>query len=156
MNFQFLTKRGLTIIEMIAVVAIIAVLATIAGGTFYSLRRQSALDSAAENIVALLNQARTKTLASENSSEFGLHFEIAKVAMFKGSVYSSASPDNEEFNLPAPVEISDFLPEGSDVFFEKFSGNASQAGSITLRLKSDPSKTKNIVISSTGIVYVNN
>ncbi len=144
--------------EMMMVVAIIAVLAATAAGTFYSLRRQSALDSAVENIVALLNQARAKTLASEASSEFGLHFETAKAVMFKGVVYSAANPDNEEFNLPSPVEISAVLLEGGgdDVFFEKFSGNVSQFGSIAIRLKSDASRTKNIIISSTGIVYVNN
>ena len=158
MNFKFSTKEGLTIIELIAVVAIIAVLAMIAWGTFYSLRGQSALDSAAENIVALLNQARAKTLASEDSSEFGLHFETAKAVMFKGTVYSSASPDNEVFNLPSPVEISavSFVGGGNDVFFEKFSGSPSRAGSITLRLKSDASRNKNIIISSTGVVYASN
>lgn len=155
-NFKFLTKNGLTIIEMLAVVAIIAVLATITTGAFYSLRRQSALDAATENIIALLNQARTKTLASENDSEFGLHFETAKAVMFKGIAYSATSSNNEAFNLPSPVEMSDISFGGNEFFFKKFTGNASQAGTVVLKLKSDSSKFKKIIIGPAGVVYVEN
>lgn len=155
---SFQKRGGFTLIEIMAAVAIMVILATIVWGAFYSFRRQAALEAASENVIALLNQARAKTLASQASSEFGVHFESVKAVMFKGAVYSATSPDNEEFILPLSVEISAVSLEGggSDIFFEKFSANASKTGSITLRLKSDVSKTKNIVITKTGLVYAEN
>lgn len=140
--------------EILIVVAILSLLAVVVISGFISLRKQTALDSAGENIMSVLNEARSKTLASKDDSEYGVHFETDRIVLFKGDVFSAADPDNKEFVVLSSVEISniDLNGGGSDLVFERLTGKTDNNGTTTLRLKSDFSKTKDIVISSTGIV----
>lgn len=147
-------KSGLTSVELLVALAVLLVLGAAVVAGFGSMRNKSALDSAAYEVVSVLNQARLKTLASQNDRPYGVHFESQRAVLFKGTAFSGGDPSNEEANIPLSVEI---LPAvlnggGSDVVFKRLTGETDNYGTITLSLKSDPSKIKIIIIEATGVI----
>jgi type II secretory pathway pseudopilin PulG len=147
-------SAGFTLIETIVAIGVLVLLAVVIISGFVSLRGNTALESTGENIVALLSEARSKTLASEESSQYGVHFEANRAVFFKGASFMEGQPDNDEFLISSLVEISDINLDGGgpDVIFKKLTGKTDNYGTITLALKANPAKTKDIVIQATGII----
>ena len=121
-------------------------------------RDQQALKNNTEDIISILNKARQNTLSSLNSTNYSVHFETNKVVLFVGSTYSSVNSSNEQFNLSSVVNIPISgginVGGGSDVVFERLTGETI-GGTIILRLISDSTKQKTIIINKTGIVSSN-
>lgn len=148
-------RAGFTLIELLIVVVIIAAVTTIVLGALARFNRTQALIAAAEGSVALLSEARTLTLASKNANVYGVHFATSSVTRFTGSLYSEGASDNEVYMLPASVEITDIkLGGGSDVVFERLTGKADTAGTVTFTLTADATKTRVVTINIAGIVEV--
>ncbi|MFA4890139.1 MAG: prepilin-type N-terminal cleavage/methylation domain-containing protein [Candidatus Paceibacterota bacterium] len=148
--------KGFTVIEIAIVVVILAVLTAMAITSFSGFRQNQLLNSDVNKAVSIINEARSKTLSSQDFSQYGVHFETTKLALFKGATYVASSPDNASSTLSSFIEISEIslAGEGSDVIFQKLTGKTDQSGAITFRVKADTSKTKTINISSTGITNV--
>ena len=146
--------RGFTLIEIIVSVAVVAILASIATISFNGLREQQALVNGAEEVRTLLLRARARTLAAEDDSVFGLHITAPSVTLFRGATYNPLAVDNELHMLDSLVTIStySFSGGGADVVFNKRTGATSTYGTITVALVSDPSKTRVVTITATGLV----
>ena len=149
-----INKKGITSLEIIAVIAIIGVLSVIIVAPFSSFRSSKTLDTGVEEIVSLLNDARLSTLSSKGGFQYGVHFETSRIVLFKGTVFNDTDPNNKEILLNNTLEISNIAltGAGSDVVFERLTGKTSQDGTITLRIKNDPSKSVLITIQPTGVV----
>lgn len=148
--------RGFSIAEIIVVVAVVCILAVIVVVPLSSFRENQQLANTVEETVSAINLARSKTLSSENFSQYGVHFETAKTVIFKGTVYSESDPANIIFDIPSLVEISSISLYGGDpnLVFERITGKTSDYGTVVLRIKNNPSRTKTIEIKSTGAVNV--
>jgi hypothetical protein len=141
-------------------VAIGLLLLSIVSISFTSFRNAQTLENSVSEIISLIREARGKTLSSEDSSQYGLHFEASRMVFFKGTVFKEpgpAAPYNREIQLSPLVEISSIslAGGGSDVIFKRLTGGTNQYGSVVLRVKSDTSKTRTININSTGAIDVN-
>ncbi|MEW5907764.1 MAG: hypothetical protein AB1643_01085 [Patescibacteria group bacterium] len=149
--------KGFTIIEILIFLAIMVIVISIVFVSFTSLRKTQSLDNAVDNIVALINEARSRTLASKDFSQYGVHFESSRAVLFKGTMFSEPSSDNSEFALPAILEISGIALNGggSDTVFQRITGKTDNFGTITLRIKSDTGTIKNINIRLTGMIDAN-
>ena len=145
--------KGFTVIEIAIVIVILAVLAAMAVVSFSGFRQNQILNSDANKVVSIINEARSKTLSSQNFSQYGVHFEAAKIVLFKGVSYSVSGSDNATTTLSNILEISgiSLAGGGSDVVFQKITGKTDNYGAITIRVKTNTSKTKTINIRSTGI-----
>lgn len=145
-------------IELVVVIAIIALVVTVLSAGLSSFRKEIELTGAASEIVSVFKEARARTLASESESQFGVHIDDidSELVLFKGADYASREVGvDEEFSLSNLVEVSSIDLGGSeDVVFELISGKADVSGSFTIRLKSNTSRTKTIIIQPTGLVYV--
>jgi len=148
--------KGLSLLEILIVIGILILLAGLGAGSLPLFKKTTDLNSSVENGVSLLLQARSKTLSSQEESQYGVRFESGRMTLFRGHVFSSGDPQNQESILPSSVEISDVLLNGggSDVVFERLTGETIQYGTITFRLTSDTLKTRVITIGSTGVVSV--
>lgn len=146
--------RGFTIIEIVIAVAVIAILSVIAFNSFSSFKNEQELANVIEEVVSDLRLARSKTIASENFSQYGVHFESQKVVIFTGTTYSAIDPNNIIYDVPARIEISSWnlAGGGADVIFQRLTGKTNQYGSITARVKTEPTKTKTVNIKQTGII----
>ncbi len=142
--------------EIVGVVAIMTILMTIVLTSFSTLNKNQALDKSAKYIASIIEEARGNTLFSKNDSQYGIKFESSKVTMFKGASYSPSSPDNVVYDLNSLVTISNISLSGggSEMVFDRLTGNTTQTGTITVSLNSSSTTKAYVMFSKTGIVEV--
>ncbi len=150
-------RKGISVIEILIVIVVLGIIFSIVFSQFSKIRENQVLKTAVSDILSSLNKAQTQTLASLDSSSYGVHFQADKVVIFKGTIFSESDVDNEEINILAPATISDVtLSEVSgstgDIYFNRLSGMPNQAGVITI---STDSFSKIITISATGTASAN-
>lgn len=149
-------SEGFTLIEILAVITIAAILFAIIISGFSGLRQHSDFNLAGDDSISFLQEARAKTLSSDSASVYGVHFETNKFVFFAGNTYNPLDSSNKDRLLPPTVEMSptNLNGGGDDVIFKRLTGETDQYGTITLRLTSDPTTTRIIEISSTGLANI--
>lgn len=145
-------QHGLTLIELIVVLAITAALAAVTISSFAPLNRRTNLNGNAQNIISILNSAKSKTISSEGASQWGAHFESDKYALFKGTTYSASDPNTKIYTLPSSLEISTITLNGgvSNALFDRITGKTANYGQITIREINTPTNLINIDIENSG------
>ena len=146
--------KGFTVIEIIIVIVILAVLTAMALTSFSGFRQNQTLNSDTSKIVSVINEARSKTLSSQYFSQYGARVESSKVILFKGATYSGGGISTTTISTALEISGISLAGGGSDVVFQKITGKTDNYGAITIRVKTNTSKTKTINISSTGITNV--
>jgi len=148
-------QKGITLWEILLAIAIVGILAVLVLPGFSKIRKIQILKSTTEDIVSVIGQARSQTLASLNSSAYGVHFETNRVILFTGTSFSSGATSNQITNLISPATISSISlsDSGADLYFNRLSGLPSATGTIILSLPSVSLKT--ITISASGSVSAN-
>ncbi len=150
-------QKGITALEILLGVAILGILAVIVLPQFSKIKENQVLKNTVGDIISTLHDAQSKTLASVNSSSYGVHFQSDRIISFKGVVFSANDPNNKTVNIAGPANISNVTLAGisgtsGDIYFERLSGAPDKTGTITI---STPSASKIITISATGTVSVN-
>lgn len=142
--------------ELLVVVSIALILLAVTLQGLVSLRRERVLDESVVRVVTLVGEARSLTLFSKNATEYGVHFTTSDVTRFTGATYSSENPDNVVTALPLHATISSIMLEGggSDIVFDRLTGETDAFGTITLELSADPTRTRTITVSHVGLVEV--
>lgn len=141
--------RGYSLLELIVIIAITSVLAGISLAGFTSFSRSEALDAGTASIMAGLRDARARTLASVEGSQYGIYVEADKYTLFKGSSYNMAAASNTITNLNSYIRASTTL---STYVFQRVTGNAVASGTIEVYLVTDPLKKRTISVALTGLV----
>ena len=148
---------GFTLIEILVAIAIFLILGAIFIGVFVSLNREQALFGGVTTVKAVLSEARSKTLSSEGSLQYGVHFDDTSgvLTLFEGGSYDSGAPTNMDFPLHSFVDITDVSLSGGgdDIIFKKLTGETDQDGEVVL-LVSDGSEFRyaTVTIYATGVV----
>lgn len=147
-------KKGITIPEILIVIAVLGVIFSIVIPQFSKMRESQALKNGAQDILSSLNKARSQTLASLNSSEYGVHFQSDKVIIFKGTGFSDGDVNNETIDIATPATISNInlVGGGNDIYFNRLSGIPDKNGSVTV---STSSYSKIITVSAVGVASSN-
>lgn len=150
-------KRAMTLIELLVVIAVLGIIFSVVIPQFSKTRELQVLKNGVEDVLSSIGKARGETLASLNSSEYGVHFQADKVIIFKGKVFIADAPDNEIISIISPASISNVTFGGvssasGDIYFNRLSGLPSDTGTITI---STSSFSKIITISATGASSVN-
>src|SRR3989338_11038724 len=149
-------QRGFSLVEIIVAMAIGAVLVAAIVVSFSSFWNSKTVEITADQILSVINEARVKTVSSEDYSRFGVHFEASRAVLFKGDVFAEPNSSNIETLLSPLVEISDISLNGggADIVFQKLTGKTGNYGSLRVRLKSDNNKYKTISVKATGIANI--
>lgn len=151
--------KGNTLIEIVVAIAIIVIILYISIPKVFLFKQKQSLKNTTEEVRTLLNQARSETLASKNSTFYGVHFESDKAVLFTGSTYTASASDNIvlDFDSQVTLESANIALNGggANIVFDRFTGNVSAYGTITLELISDPSTQKVISVSRLGVVSIN-
>ena len=142
-SYKLQANLGFTLIEILVVVGIVGLVSYLVIIPFASFRDETLLDAAAEETLALLHEARGRTVSSDGAPQYGVHFESDKMTLL---------PDNKEVLLPNRLIISNIsLAEGATtVTFKRLTGATDQGGTVTISLVSDNSRQRIIAISSAG------
>ena len=150
-------KKGATLIEIIIAITIVGILTLIVFSAFSPANSREALDKKTVLALSLLSQARNQTLSAKGALAYGVHFETTKAVLFNGPTYSSSVSSNVVEPMGNLVQISDISLSGggSDVVFNRLTGETSQSGTITLSLIASSTQTKTVTIFGTGISQSN-
>ena len=149
-------NSGFTLIESLIVLGIFMLIAVIAIPAYRNFQKQADLINTTEAIINILRLTQSKTLTSEQASQWGVHFSSSEYTLFKGADYALRNSSfDKNYTVPDLVEIHEISLEGSgsDVVFERITGQTNQFGSISLRLKSNVLETKTIVIELSGQIF---
>lgn len=144
--------KGFTLLEVLVSMAIIVLVTTMIDSVMSSFGESNKLTEAQSGIIGLLRDARSRTLASEANSNFGVHFENTKAVLFQGDVYDQAASSNEGYILPSSIEINSFVLTGgsSEVIFTRLYGTTTASGTVNLRSMRNNSLTRTVTVNSSG------
>lgn len=150
-------RRGITIIELLIVLAVLGIIISVVISQFSRIRENQVLKNGIADVLSSINKARSQTLSSLNSSEYGVRFESNKVIIFKGKVFSANDANNETIDITSPASITNVTLSGisgilGNMYFNRLSGIPSATGNITF---STGNYLKIITISETGVASVN-
>ncbi|MCK5492309.1 MAG: hypothetical protein KAJ14_04265 [Candidatus Omnitrophica bacterium] len=147
---------GFTVLEILIVISILLIIISIVVSPFSSFRNRSVLNAEVENIITLLSEARTKTLASLDDSEYGVHFEANRAVFFKGNLFTEPDSNNKEIIFDQAVYISNISLTGAgvNVIFNRLIGKTDEDGTITIELTSDSTTNNVIHIYPTGSMEI--
>lgn len=148
-------QKGFTLIEVLAVLAIMLILAGITFTTFKSFNSSQAVDKDVEVILSVLNEARSRTLSSENDTQYGVHIASTSIVLYTGATYASGSASNKTIPLSGHSALTLSLGGASDVLFERLTGESSATGTIVLTAVSNSSLVKTIRLYGTGLAETN-
>lgn len=157
MNISYKKTRGITVVELLAVIAVIGIIILIAFPQFSRMRENQVIKNATADVLSVIEKARSQTLSSLNSSEYGVRFQSDRVIIFKGKVFSESAADNETVNIISPASISNITLNGvsgseMNMYFSRLSGTPSASGTVTINTTNIQ---KIITISATGMASVN-
>jgi type II secretory pathway pseudopilin PulG len=152
-------NKGISIIEIMVVISIIVLIIAIVIPGFTDFRNQQAIAVTTEDVASLLNEARNNTISSINSNTYGVHFESTRAVLFTGSSFSESSNNKQidfshAINIPTTGGIN-LNGGGSNVVFQRITGDTANSGTIVIRLQNDTTKQKIININSIGVISVN-
>jgi prepilin-type N-terminal cleavage/methylation domain-containing protein len=147
-------NKGFTMIELAIVFIVLAIIFAVIAPNLSASRDRQVLKSSVSNILTALSKAKSQTLASLNSSSYGVHFESSQAVIFKGTSYSAGNSNNESVAITTPATISTISLTGgvSDIYFTRLTGAPSATGSVTV---TNGTETKVITISATGAASSN-
>lgn len=154
-------RNAFTLTELLVVVAIFVILSATALPAFNIFRKKSDVSNSAQELIAALRLAQSKTVSSENASQWGIYFNASTTpnsyTVFKGVSYASRDAGLDEVNLlSSKTEIYEISLAGgaAEVVFGRLKGDTEQAGTIKLRSVQDAAETKSITINSMGLAVL--
>lgn len=149
--------RGFTLIELLIVIAILVALSTIVLTSFYNYQSRRSLELAVKEARQLLEEARSRSVASVDDSVYGVYIATDKMILFQGNTYDPNDENNSEFLIEPRLTISEvsLTPSTDRVVFEKGTGEASATGFIEISLVSKSEEKRQITISKQGIISSN-
>lgn len=138
--------RGFSLIEIIITLAVLSILASISLGAYQLFAVKSELEISAGTVVQALRQAQFSAQAMENDSAWGVKFENGKITVFSGTSFGSRdSAKDKVLGLAKNINFGSI----TEVVFNKFSGQVTMPGSISI---SNKSGTKTITYNAQGII----
>jgi len=145
--------KGFTLVEILTVIGILIIITATAIPIFHSFYMGLDLTNITKELTQTLILAQNKTLTSEGDGQWGIYFATSssphQFTLFKGANYAARDTSfDKTYKLPKTVEIYEInLEGGSEVVFERVSGETSNIGNLNLRLINDPNKTKTVCVA---------
>ena len=159
LNFRKNLVCGFTAIEIIIAIAVLGIILAVILPSLSTFRNDQTLKNTADDIATLLNQARTDTLSSKNSTYYSVHFQSDRAVYFVGGTYNSGASTNKTVMFDSTVTLPSgnisLNGAGANVTFDRLTGNTNEYGTITIQLAGDSTKQKVITVTKTGIVSAN-
>lgn len=141
--------------ELLIVIAVLGLVVAITVPSFASFRKNQSIQNTTNSMVSLLQEARTKTLASYNNTFYSVYFDTDSAILFTGGTYNSSDVGNKVVPYEAPVVLQSVTVAGggSKVSFDRLKGTTSQSGTIVVGIPSGTTKT--VTVSASGVVTRN-
>jgi len=147
---------GFTMLELLIVIGITAVLAGVGISSYVNQQRAKLLDSTAQEIVGYLRYVQQKSMAQEQSLQWGVHFDNPtsgqdSYALYTGTTYSSSI---ETKYLPSGIIFTTPATGNSiNISFNKLTGTSATSTTQSITIKSIvTNSTSTISVSGQGLI----
>jgi len=147
--------RAFTLIEVAMVVTILTISITLVTAWTLNVLDQAQLQSSYESMLGILRRTHVSALGSQENLSHGIRFTLNDYTTFAGETFDVSDPDTRQtFELPPQIELSSISLNGggSDLIFQKGSGETNQYGTVTID-HSEDSQPIILTISPLGLVY---
>ncbi len=146
-------RKGFTLLELLISVGILALIGTLSLVSFINSRNIRDLVTSGQNILSVLREAQSRTLAREDNSVWGTRLEQNRFILFRGSSFA-ASTSTQTYNLPSGIEIVNINLSGGgqEITFGRLDGRTLQTGSFEVKIRGG-TQTFSISVDSSGKVY---
>ena len=147
-------NKGATMVEILISILILGILLTVTFFSLNSFRKAQALAASEGDMISVLEKAHENTLASINSTNYGVHFTSTQMTLFTGSTYASGTSTNVVTTFDSNVTLSGITLTGggADVIFDRLVGTTSDYGTLVVSVAGNNSQAKTITITKTGLV----
>ena len=147
-------EKGFTLVELLVVITIVVVLGGIAAVSFNTSRNVRDLQTSAQNTLAVIRLAQSKTLAGENDSSWGVHVQSNQITLFAGDT-SGGATFTQSYALPPSIEITNIALNGggSDIIFNRVTGQTDQNGTFVMDVAANPGNSFPVTIDISGKAY---
>jgi len=154
---QRIYYKATSVITILVVIAVIGALVAIILPPLSASRAKQNLNGNVDEVVSMLVTARSQTLASYNSKNYGVYITSNSITLFTGPTYNANAVDNVVKELDTGITISTISLNGggSSVLFDRLKGSTSGYGTIVVQVTGNNTYLKTITIHSTGLVSVN-
>lgn len=141
-------------VEILISILILGILLTVTFFSLNSFRKAQALAASEGDMISVLEKAHENTLASINSTNYGVHFTSTQMTLFTGSTYASGTSTNVVTTFDSNVTLSGITLTGggADVIFDRLVGTTSDYGTLVVSVAGNNSQAKTITITKTGLV----
>ncbi|MEK7642333.1 MAG: prepilin-type N-terminal cleavage/methylation domain-containing protein [Patescibacteria group bacterium] len=147
------TACGFTLSEVMLSISIMLMLSATSFYYFSKGESSHALEKDRQGLIAVLEEARSLTIASKKALSYGVQIETDAAYLFEGISYTAGNSTNKIFRFNPKIHASNInLTSGSSVVFSRLTGEAAITGTITLSLISDSGVFKTITILNTGVI----
>ncbi len=153
---KYIKFKATSVMTIIVIVAVIGLLTAVILPPLNTARSKQSLNGAVDDVVSILVTARSQTLASYNSHNYGVHIASGSVTMYTGPTYSSGAIGNvvKSFDTGITASSISLAGGGVNVLFDRLKGSTSQYGTIVVHTAGAGSYSKTITVGSTGLVSV--
>ncbi len=140
------------------VIGILIILSSFAISAIYNFQKESDFNSTVREIINTLRLAQAKTLGAEEAAQWGVYFTTStgshQYILFKGENFSLRTTSSDEISkISKTIEFSEIdFQGGQEVVFNRLTGETSQFGKISLRIKNQPTKLRTIYVARAGYV----
>ncbi len=146
------SPRGFTLIEIMVALAVIMSLATVTLIAFQNMYRAGALTTAQSEVYTAFRDARTKTLASQDSTVYGVMVSSTTVTRFVGDTFSPGELTNVTYFFEAGVFATGTLAQSeTPIVFKRLSGVPNATGTILIE-QPNLGTFKTVSIHGTGLI----
>ncbi len=151
------SSSGFTILELLIVISILGVLVAVVVPSLMTFRRSSVLNTETQEILTMVNRARTSSMSSRGDLQYGIHFEATRMVLFQGGVYSDVASTNEVHIFDPLLTLGTITINGggSVVLFQKFTGTTNQNATTTLRVVGSATASSTVIVRPSGVATIN-
>lgn len=147
-------RSGFTLLEIVLSVGILIFIGTFSFVSFRNSRSSEDLLTAGHNVLTVIRDAQSKTLAGQDNASWGVHVQTGQAVLFRGISYASAT-STAPYALPPSITIDhiSFLGGGSDIVFKRLLGATDQSGTFDLLIRGSSQPLFSITIDPSGMAY---
>lgn len=122
--------RGFTLVELLLVIGLAALIGAISAPALYSFVSSSFFTNGVEIMMRTLRTAQNYSISGRDDSSWGVHYEVGKLVLFKGTDYATRDPS---FDTSTPLPTAVVIVGWSDLYFDRLRGRPSQTINIEVQ-----------------------
>lgn len=144
-------KAAFTFMELLIVIALTSILVGISIPVLSLFFSSNQIKTTGWEMVNTIRFAQTNASNGKGASDWGVHFEMQEVVIFKGETYDPENASNERYIFPDSIRLSSILlaDGGHEMIFNRGSGETEEYGTITL---TNGSTNGIITINEKGVI----